>query len=61
MDEYYKRNVSLMDQKLFPRTSLDKSPENPDLDSSIKVPHVDKTDREIVNNVVSALKQTGTK
>ena len=61
MEKHYKREVSLMNAKIFPRTSLDKSPENPAGETSVKANPVDKSDQEVVNNVVSALKQTGTK
>jgi len=58
---YYKRNVSLMDPKLFPRTSLDKPFDNPDIVNSYAVKPVEKSDQEIINNVVSSLKRMGTK
>lgn len=59
--KYYKREVSLMDTKIFPRTSLDKPIKNPDVDNSIKAVLVEKTDEEIINNVVADLRRTGTK
>jgi len=61
MDNYYKREISLMDEKIFPRTSLDMQINNPDLKSSVKANPVEKEDHEIVADVVSALKKTGTK
>ncbi|MCL1813395.1 MAG: hypothetical protein FWG29_07720 [Treponema sp.] len=61
MGKYYKREVSMMNKKIFPRTSLDKPIENPDVDNSIKAIPVNKSDQEIVNNVVSDLRRTGTK
>jgi len=61
MKNYYKREVSLMDDKFFPRNYLDKSIHNPDLENSISVAVVDKSDQEIVDYVVSQLKNTGTK
>ena len=50
-----------MDDKFFPRNYLDKSIHNPDLENSISVAVVDKSDQEIVDYVVSQLKNTGTK
>jgi len=61
MGKYYKREVSMMDTKIFPRTSLDKPIENPDIDNSIEAVLVKKSDQEIVNNIVSDLRRTGTK
>jgi len=61
MDNYYKREISLMDKKIFPRTSLDMQISNPDLENSIVANPVEKEDHEIVANVVSSLKKTGTK
>jgi hypothetical protein len=61
MDKYYKREVSLMDAKIFPRTALDKPIENPDINNSISTAPVEKSDKEIIDNVVSALRRTGTK
>jgi len=61
MDKYYKREVSLMDTKIFPRTSLDMQINNPDIVNSIKAQPVEKTDEELVEDVVSALRKTGTK
>jgi hypothetical protein len=60
-EKYYKREVSLMDSKIFPRTSLDKPIENPDEDNSIKAVPVEKTDKEIIDNVVSDLRRIGIK
>ena len=45
-----------MDSKIFPRTSLDKPIENPDVNNSIEVKSVYKDDEEIINNVVTSLK-----
>ena len=56
MDKYYKREVSLMDTKVFPRTALDKPIENPDFDNSIMAKPVEKSDKEVIDNVVSALR-----
>ena len=53
----YKRNISLMDPKLFPRSSLDKPIDNPDAYNSIKVNTVEKTDKEIIDSVVLSLKK----
>lgn len=61
MEKYYKREVSLMDTKIFPRASLDAQIDNPDFMNSIKARPVDKTDEELVEDVVSALKRTGIK
>jgi hypothetical protein len=61
MGNYYKREISLMDKKIFPRTSLDKQINNPDLENSIKTSPVEKEDHEIVADVVSSLRKTGTK
>jgi len=61
MDNYYKREISLMDKKIFPRTSLDMQINNPDLENSIKANPVEKEDHEIVTEVVSSLRKTGTK
>jgi hypothetical protein len=60
-DKYYKREVSLMDTKIFPRSSLDKPIENPDIENSDTITPVEKSDEEIVNNVVAELRNTGTK
>ena len=57
MGKYYKREVSLMNDKIFPRTSLDKPIENPDLKNSIETKFDEKSDQEIVNNVVSDLRR----
>jgi hypothetical protein len=54
---YYKREVSLMDPKLFPRDSLDKPIENPNRDISIHASPIPQTNEEIVNYVVSDLKK----
>jgi len=61
MDKYYGREVSLMNTNIFPRASLDKPIDNPDIDKSIKAVVLEKSDQEIVNDVVSALRRTGTK
>jgi hypothetical protein len=61
MNKFYKREVSLMDTKVFPRDSLDKPINNPDINNSIKAIPVMKTDQEIVNEVVSNLRKTGKK
>ena len=61
MPKYYKREVSLMDPKIFPRASLDKPIENPDIENSDVTTPVEKRDQEIVNDVVDALRKTGTK
>jgi hypothetical protein len=58
MGKFYKREVSLMDQRIFPRESLDKPIANPDADNSIPVSSVNHSDREIVDYVVSDLKRT---
>ena len=50
-----------MDTKIFPRASLDKPIENPDNDYSSLATPVEKSDQEIIDNVVDALKKTGTK
>ena len=60
MEKYYKRDVSLMDAKIFPRDYLDKPIHNPDLKNSIIAVAADKSDEEIVNFVVSELRKTGT-
>jgi hypothetical protein len=60
--KYYKREVSLMDTGIFPRDSLDKSIHNPDPHNSISVaPTVEKSDQEIVDNVIKELRKIGTK
>jgi len=61
MGKYYKREISLMDKKIFPRTSLDMQINNPDIKNSIKADPVEKEDHEIVADVISALRKTGTK
>jgi len=61
MDKYYKRDISLMDKKIFPRSSLDMQINNPDIKNSIEANPVEKKDQEIVADVVSALRKTGTK
>jgi hypothetical protein len=61
MEQFYKREISLMDKKFFPRTSLDMQINNPDPKNSIKANPVDKEDHEIVADVVSALRKTGKK
>ena len=60
-DKYYKREVSLMDTKIFPRSSLDKPIENPDIDNSDATTPVEKSDEEIVDSVVAELRKIGTK
>jgi hypothetical protein len=57
MDKFYKRDVSLMDQRIFPRESLDKPIDNPDIPNSIPVAFVDQSDQAIVDYVVSDLKR----
>jgi hypothetical protein len=57
MNEYYKRDVSLMDQRIFPRESLDKPIGNPDGLNFIPILPVDQSDKEIVDYVVSDLKR----
>ena len=61
MENYYKREVSLMDAKIFPRSSLDTQTENPDFMNSIATTPIEKTDEELVNDVVSILRKTGTR
>jgi hypothetical protein len=61
MEEYYKRNISLMDKNFFSRNSLDKSIDNPDAYNSIEVDPTEKSDKEIVDNVVSSLRKMGTR
>jgi hypothetical protein len=58
MDKFYKREVSLMDQRIFPRESLDKPIANPDILNSTPLPPVNQSDKEIVDYVVSDLKRT---
>jgi hypothetical protein len=58
MDKFYKRSVSLMDQRIFPWESLDKPIGNPDKLNSIPVYPVNQSDQEIVDYVVSDLKRT---
>lgn len=53
----YKRNISLMDPKIFPRSSLDKPIDNPDAYNSIRVDLAEKPDKEIIDNVVLSLKK----
>jgi hypothetical protein len=50
-----------MDQRVFPHNSLDKPIENPDPLNSIKVIPVPQSDKEIVDYVVSDLKNLGLK
>ena len=57
MGGFYKREVSLMDDKLFPRTALDTPIENPDLSTSVKITVVEQSDEDIVDYVVSDLKR----
>jgi len=61
MDKYYKREVSLMDARFYPRSSLDRPPENPEIFDSIVTEPVNKSDQEIVDNTVATLKETGIK
>jgi hypothetical protein len=58
MDKFYKRSVSLMDQRIFPRESLDKPIANPDISNSTPVSPVNQSDQDIVDYVVSDLKRT---
>ena len=58
MDKFYKRDVSLMDQRIFPRESLDKPIDNPDKLNSVPILPVNQSDKEIVDYVVSDLKRT---
>ena len=60
MGKYYKRAISLMDSSIFPRTSLDKPISNPDMNHSIGLTPVEKSDEEIVESVVSKLRKIGT-
>ena len=61
MGKYYKREVSLMNKKIFPRASLDISIHNPDPENSIEAKLLDeKSDQEIINNVVSDFRRIGT-
>jgi hypothetical protein len=57
MNEYYKRDVSLMDPRIFPRESLDKPIDNPDKLNSTGVAPMIQSDKEIVDYVVSDLKR----
>ena len=59
--KYYKRDVSLMDTSIYPRSSLDKPIDNPDAKNSTGLPHVKKSNKDIVKNVVAMLRKTGTK
>jgi hypothetical protein len=61
MGKYYKREVSLMNGTIFPRATLDKPIENPDVKHSIKAAPQEKSDQEIVDYVVAELRKTGTK
>jgi hypothetical protein len=54
MNEYYKRDVSLMDQRIFPRESLDNPMNN--LDKLNSTP-MSQSDKEIIDYVVSDLKR----
>jgi hypothetical protein len=47
-----------MDQRIFPRESLDKPIANPDISNSTPVSPVNQSDQEIVDYVVSDLKRT---
>jgi hypothetical protein len=47
-----------MDQRIFPRESLDKPIDNPDRLNSIPILPVEQNDKEIVDYVVSDLKRT---
>jgi len=60
MGKYYKREISLMNQSIYPRTSLDKPIENPNINNSTEVLPHEKTDQEIVQSVVSNLRKIGT-
>jgi hypothetical protein len=57
MDKFYKRSVSLMDQRIFPRESLDKPIANPNISNSTPVSQVNQSNQEIVEYVVSDLKR----
>jgi hypothetical protein len=46
-----------MDQRIFPRESLDKPIDNPDKSNSIPIAPVEQSDKEIVDYVVSDLKR----
>jgi len=61
MNKYYKREVSLMNTKIFPRTSLDQPIENPDVNYSTEAKPVEKSDEEIIENVITSLKKIGAK
>jgi hypothetical protein len=54
----YKREVSLMDERIFPRSSLDRPIENPDPHFSFSIQPVEQSDEEIVRYVVSDLART---
>jgi hypothetical protein len=54
---YYKREVSLMDERIFPRESLDLPIENPNPVYTQPVQVVEQTDDEIVRYVVSDLQR----
>jgi hypothetical protein len=47
-----------MDQRIFPRESLDKPIANPDISNSTPVSPANQSDKEIVDYVVSDLKRT---
>jgi hypothetical protein len=57
MGKFYKRDVSLMDPRIFPRETLDKPIDNPDRSNSIPILPVNQADKEIVDYVVSDLKR----
>jgi hypothetical protein len=46
-----------MDQRIFPRESLDKPIANPDMSNSAQVSTVKQSDQEIVDYVVADLKR----
>ncbi|MCL2380474.1 MAG: hypothetical protein FWC64_02640 [Treponema sp.] len=60
MGNYYKRETSLMDERLYPRTSLDKPIENPDMSNSFGLSPIEKSNQEIIESVVAGLKRIGT-
>jgi hypothetical protein len=59
MARFYKREVSLMDKKIFPRSSLDMQVDNSIFMNSIMAKPVEKTDEQIIEDVVSSLKKIG--
>jgi len=50
-----------MNNKIFPRSSLDMPIENPDIEHSAKLSPVEKSDEELVDSVVSILGKAWTK